>query len=168
MHSESIMIDEGARKEIADGLSQCLAESYILYLKTQNFHWNVTGRMFHSLHKLFEEQYQDLAMAVDTIAERIRALGFFAPASFAQFIKLSSIDEEEQVPPAEDMIQLLFDGNSAVIRTAQQVMELSERMHDGPTVDLMNQRMQQHQKNAWMLRSQVEVSTQVDRSRRVA
>jgi len=145
-----------SRKEIADGLCRCLAETYVLYLKTQNFHWNVTGPMFHSLHEMFEEQYQDLALAADTIAERIRALGYFAPATFEQFSALSSINEESQVPPAEEMIQLLFEDNDQIVHMAQKVMEIAERSHDGPTVDLLNQRMLQHQKNAWMLRSHLE------------
>jgi starvation-inducible DNA-binding protein len=145
-----------ADKEIAEGLGRCLAESYLLYLKTQNFHWNVTGPMFHSLHKMFEEQYLDLAQAVDLIAERIRALGHYAPATFVEFSKLSKITEETGVPAADEMIQLLYDGNEQVVRSCHRVMELGEADGDGPTVDLMNQRMSQHQKNAWMLRSHIQ------------
>lgn len=148
-----IGISEASRKEISDGISRLLADSYILYVKTHNFHWNVTGPMFNTLHQMFEEQYTELAQAVDEIAERIRALGFPAPGSYKQFAELSSIEEEEGVPEAEDMIRQLVQGQEAVARTARQVLPVAAEVSDEPTVDLLTQRMQIHEKNAWMLRS---------------
>lgn len=148
-----IGISEASRKEIADGISRVLADSYILYVKTHNFHWNVTGPLFNTLHTMFEEQYTELAEAVDEIAERIRALGFPAPGSYKQFIELSSIEEETGVPEAEDMIRQLVQGQEAVARTARQVLPVAAEVSDEPTVDLLTQRMQIHEKNAWMLRS---------------
>src|SRR5690625_1558843 len=141
------------REKIADGLARLLADSYTLYLKTHNFHWNVTGPMFSTLHDLFEEQYTELAEAVDEIAERIRALGFPAPGSYREFGKLSSIEEAEGVPDAEDMIKQLVEGQEAVVRTARRVLPIAGEVNDEPTVDLVTQRMQIHEKNAWMLRS---------------
>jgi starvation-inducible DNA-binding protein len=148
-----IGISEASRKDIADGISRVLADSYILYVKTHNFHWNVTGPLFNTLHTMFEQQYTELAEAVDEIAERIRALGFPAPGSYKQFIELSSIEEETGVPDAEDMIRQLVQGQEAVARTARQVLPVAAEVSDEPTVDLLTQRMQIHEKNAWMLRS---------------
>ena len=148
-----IGIPEGQRKAIAGGLSKLLADTYTLYLKTHNFHWNVTGPMFQTLHLMFETQYNELSLAVDSIAERIRALGFPAPATYAQFARLSSISEQEGVPSAEEMIRLLVSGQEAVTRTARSLFEAVDGAHDEPTADLLTQRMQVHEKTAWMLRS---------------
>lgn len=141
------------RKDIADGLSHLLADTYTLYLKTHNFHWNVTGPMFNTLHLMFEGQYNELALAVDTIAERIRALGHPAPGSYKDFSKLSSIKEASGVPDAKTMIKQLVDGQEAVVRTARKVFPVAEKASDEPTCDLLTQRMQTHEKTAWMLRS---------------
>lgn len=149
----NIGINEQDRKEIADGLAKLLADTYTLYLKTHNFHWNVTGPMFETLHLMFERQYTELAAAVDQIAERIRALGFPAPGTYAEFGRLASIKEEPGVPNAESMIRLLVDGQETVVRTARSVFPSVERAQDEPTADLLTQRMQVHEKTAWMLRS---------------
>ena len=149
----NIGIEEGDRREIAEGLSRLLADTYTLYLKTHNFHWNVTGPMFQTLHLMFETQYNELALAVDQIAERIRALGFPAPATYGGFSRLSSIKEEEGVPSAGEMIRLLVQGQEAVVRTARSIFPVVERASDEPTADLLTQRMQIHEKTAWMLRS---------------
>jgi len=149
----NIGIAEEERKAIAEGLSKLLADTYTLYLKTHNFHWNVTGPMFQTLHLMFETQYNELALAVDLIAERIRALGFPAPGSYKEFSRLSSIKEEEGTPNAEEMIRLLVEGQEAVVRTARSVFPVVDRSNDEPTADLLTQRMQIHEKNAWMLRS---------------
>jgi starvation-inducible DNA-binding protein len=141
------------RQEIADGLSRMLADSYSLYLKTHNFHWNVTGPMFNTLHLMFEGQYTELAAAVDEVAERIRALGFPAPGTYSQFQELSSIPEVEGVPAAEEMIRQLVEGQEAVVRTAREILDTADAANDQPTMDLLTQRMQVHEKNAWMLRS---------------
>src|SRR5216684_1988654 len=141
-----IGINETDRQEIADQLSHLLADTYTLYLKTHNFHWNVTGPMF-------ERQYTELAQAVDEIAERIRALGFPAPATYARFAKLSAIKEEPGVPNAETMIRLLLNGHETVVRTARSIFPVVERSQDEPTKDLLIKRMQVHEKTAWMLRS---------------
>jgi starvation-inducible DNA-binding protein len=151
--SMNIGIDEKDRKQVCRGLSKLLADSYLLYLKTQNYHWNVTGKMFQSLHNMFEEQYQDLAEAVDEIAERIRALGEFAPGTFSQFAKVTSIKEENGIPTAEEMIHNLVVGNEAVVTTAREIISLCDDAEDDVTADLMVERMQRHEKNAWMLRS---------------
>lgn len=148
-----IGIEEKDRKAIADGLSKVLADTYTLYLKTHNFHWNVTGPMFQTLHLAFETQYTELALAVDVIAERIRALGFPAPGTYAAFSKLTVIKEEENVPKAEEMIRILVQGNEAVDRTARALIPLVSEVNDEPTADLLTQRMQVHEKTAWMLRS---------------
>lgn len=148
-----IGIDETARKEIAEGLSRLLADTYTLYLQTHNYHWNVTGPMFQTLHLMFETQYNELAEAVDLIAERIRALGFPAPATYAEFSRLSSIKETQGVPSAEEMIRTLVLGQEAVVRTARSIFPSVERASDEPTADLLTQRMQIHEKTAWMLRS---------------
>jgi starvation-inducible DNA-binding protein len=146
-------IEEKDRQEIAQGLSKLLADTYTLYLKTHNFHWNVTGPMFQTLHLMFEQQYNELALAVDQIAERIRALGFFAPGSYREFSQLSSIKEEEEIPDAREMIRLMVEGQEKVIRTARSVFSVVDRVNDEPTADLLTQRMQVHEKTAWMLRS---------------
>ena len=152
----NIGIAEADRAAIAEGLSRLLADTYTLYLKTHNFHWNVTGPMFNTLHLMFEGQYNELALAVDAIAERIRALGFPAPGTYAAYARLSSIKEDEGVPNAQDMIRLLVQGQEAVVRTARSIFPLLEKVSDEPTADLLTQRMQIHEKNAWMLRSLLE------------
>ena len=151
-----IGIPKKTRKQIADGLARLLADTYTLYLKTHNFHWNVTGPMFNTLHLMFETQYNELALAVDLIAERIRALDFPAPGSYAQFSKLSSIPEETGTPSAKEMIKQLVDGQEAVVRTARALFPVVNAADDQPTADLLTQRMQLHEKNAWMLRSLLE------------
>jgi starvation-inducible DNA-binding protein len=149
----NIGIDESGRKQIAEGLSNMLADTYTLYLKTHNFHWNVTGPMFQTLHLMFEQQYNELALAVDLIAERIRALGFPAPGTYADFAERSSIKEERGVPSAEQMIRQLVEGQEATVRTARSVFPLTDKLNDEATADLLTQRMQVHEKTAWMLRS---------------
>jgi starvation-inducible DNA-binding protein len=144
------------RRQIAEGLSHLLADTYTLYLKTHNFHWNVTGPMFNTLHLMFEEQYTELAAAVDLIAERIRALGFPAPGSYKAYARLSSIEEAENVPPAEEMIAQLVKGQEVVVRTARKIFSAVERANDEASADLLTQRMQVHEKTAWMLRSLLE------------
>ena len=148
-----IDIDEADRHAITDGLSKLLADSYTLYLKTHNYHWNVTGPMFQTLHLMFETQYNELALAVDQIAERIRALGAPAPASYREFAALSAVKEDDDRPNANEMIRRLVRGQETVARTARAVFPAVERAHDEPTADLLTQRMQVHQKTAWMLRS---------------
>jgi starvation-inducible DNA-binding protein len=148
-----IGIDEKTRKEIGKGLSRLLADTYTLYLKTHNFHWNVTGPMFNTLHLMFEAQYTELALAVDLVAERIRALGFPAPGSYKQFADLTSLKEETGVPKAEDMIRQLVKDQEAVVRTARSIFPLVDKANDEPTADLLTQRMQVHEKTAWMLRA---------------
>jgi starvation-inducible DNA-binding protein len=152
----NIGIDAKQRKKIAHGLSRLLADTYTLYLKTHNFHWNVTGPMFNTLHLMFETQYNELALAVDLIAERIRALGFPAPGSYREFAKLTSIAESEGSPDATEMIRQLAEGQEAVVGTARSVFPDAEAAGDQPTADLLTQRMQVHEKNAWMLRSLLE------------
>lgn len=149
----NIGIDEDSRREIAAGLSRVLADTYTLYLKTHNFHWNVTGPMFHMLHTMFEEQYNELALAVDEIAERIRTLGFPAPGTYDEFARLSSIEEDRGVLGAKDMVRRLVEGQESVVRTARELLEIAEKANDQPTLDLLTQRMQVHEKTAWMLRS---------------
>lgn len=149
-------ISEKDRADIAAGLSKLLADTYTLYLKTHNFHWNVTGPMFQTLHLMFEGQYNELALAVDAIAERIRALDFPAPGTYKEYTKLSSIKETEGVPKATEMIRLLVEGQEAVVRTARSIFPIVEKAHDEPTADLLTQRMQIHEKTAWMLRSLLE------------
>jgi starvation-inducible DNA-binding protein len=153
-----IGISEKDRRKVAEGLSAFLSDSYTLYLKTHNFHWNVTGPMFNSLHAMFMTQYTEQWTALDEIAERIRALGFTAPGSYAEFVKLSSI-KEEQSPGGLDwqgMVRQLVSGNEAVCRTARKVIKTGEAAGDDPTVDLATQRLQIHEKYAWMLRSLLE------------
>jgi starvation-inducible DNA-binding protein len=156
MATIDIGIKEESRKQIADGLSRLLADTYTLYLKTHNFHWNVTGPMFQTLHLMFETQYNELALAVDLVAERIRALGYPAPATYSDYAKLSSIKETAGVPKAEEMIRLLVEGQEAVVRTARSIFPIVDDAHDEPTADLLTQRMQVHEKTAWMLRSLLE------------
>ena len=151
-----IGIAEGPRKAIADGLSRLLADEYTLYLKTHNFHWNVTGPMFNTLHLMFETHYTEAALAVDLVAERIRALGFPAPGTYGQYVKLSSIKETEGVPAAMDMVRLLVQGHEACAKTARSVFPLADQASDEPTADLLTQRLQVHEKTAWMLRALLE------------
>ena len=148
-----IGIDTADREAIAEGLSRLLADSYTLYLKTHNYHWNVVGPMFNTLHLMFEVQYNELALAVDLIAERIRALGVRAPGSYREFAALSSITEDDDQPDAEEMIRRLVIGQETVARTARSVFPVVERASDEPTADLLTQRLQVHEKTAWMLRS---------------
>ena len=151
-----IGISEKDRTEIAGGLGKLLADSYTLYLKTHNFHWNVTGPMFQTLHLMFQTQYEELALAVDLVAERIRALGHPAPGTYAEFGKLSSIAETKGVPKALEMVRLLVEGQEAVVRTARSIFPAVERASDEATADLLTQRIQLHEKTAWMLRSLLE------------
>jgi starvation-inducible DNA-binding protein len=148
-----IGISEKDRKQLADGLSRLLADTYTLYLKTHNFHWNVTGPMFQTLHLMFETQYNELALAVDLIAERIRALGHVAPGSYGAYAKLATIREETGVPAATAMISSLVKGHEAVAKTARAVFPVAEAANDQPTADLLTQRLQIHERTAWMLRS---------------
>jgi starvation-inducible DNA-binding protein len=148
-----IGIDEADRLAITDGLSRLLADTYTLYLKTHSYHWNVTGPMFQTLHLMFETQYNELALAVDLIAERIRALGAPAPGSFREFSALSSITEDSDRPDAAEMIRRLVKSQETVVRTTRSIFPAVEAAHDEPTADLLTQRMQVHEKTAWMLRS---------------
>jgi len=151
-----IGISDKDRKQIARELSKFLADSYTLYLKTHNFHWNVTGSMFNALHNMFEAQYTEQWTALDEIAERIRALGYNAPGSYAEFVKLSSIKEEPgatEAPDWREMVRQLVVGNEAVCRTARKVLDVADDADDAPTEDLATQRLQTHEKYAWMLRS---------------
>jgi starvation-inducible DNA-binding protein len=151
-----IGIPEAERAKIAEGLTRVLADTYTLYLKTHNYHWNVTGPMFNTLHTMFEVQYNELWMAVDEIAERIRSLGEYAPGSYAAYADLTSIEEDAGVPKAEAMLANLVKGHEAVARTARAVFPLAEDASDEPTADLLTQRMQASEKTAWMLRSMLE------------
>jgi starvation-inducible DNA-binding protein len=149
----NIGINEQQRAQIADGLSRLLADSYSLYLKTHNYHWNVTGPHFNSLHQMFEDQYNELAPAIDEIAERIRSLGVRAPGSYSEFGKLTGIEEATGKETAEDMTRQLVLGHEAVARTAREAFAAADDANDEPTADLLTQRMQIHEKTAWMLRS---------------
>jgi starvation-inducible DNA-binding protein len=151
-----IGISEQDRRKIAEGLSRLLADTFTLYLTTHNFHWNVKGPMFQTLHVMFEEQYNELWLALDAIAERIRALGFPAPGTYAEYAKLSSIKETSGVPEAQQMVRILVAGQEAVARTARKVFPVVDKSNDEPTADLLTQRMQVHEKTAWMLRSLLE------------
>ena len=151
-----IGIKPGDRKKIADGLSRLLADTYTLYLMTHNFHWNVTGPMFNTLHQMFMQQYTELWNAVDPIAERIRALGFPAPGSYGEFGKLSSVGEVDGVPKAQEMVALLNKGHETVARTARSLLPVADAANDQPTLDLLTQRLDIHEKTAWMLRSLLE------------
>lgn len=152
----NIGIPETDRKLIADGLSRLLADSYVLKVKTHNYHWNVTGPMFQTLHVMFEGQYTELNAAVDLVAERIRALGEFAPGTYQQFSKLTQIQEDSSVPRAKEMIQSLMVGHETVARTARSIFPAAEKGSDEATLDLLTQRIQLHEKTAWMLRSLLE------------
>jgi starvation-inducible DNA-binding protein len=152
----NIGISAEDRAAIAEGLSRLLADTYTLYLQTHNFHWNVTGPQFQTLHLMFEAQYNELALAVDLVAERIRSLGFPAPGTYKQYAKLTSIKEQDGVPTATDMIQLLVEGQEAVVRTARSIYGVVEKARDEATADLLTQRIQLHEKTAWMLRSLLE------------
>lgn len=148
-----IGISDEDRAAIADQLAHLLADTYTLYLRTHQYHWNVTGPMFQTLHLMFETQYNELALAVDAIAERIRALGVRAPGSYSEFAALASISEDDDTPDAEEMIRRLVLGQEAVVRTARSIFAAVEVAGDEPTADLLTQRMQVHEKTAWMLRS---------------
>lgn len=145
-----------AKEPVVEALSELLASSYTLYLKTHNYHWNVTGPMFTTLHTLFETQYTELALAVDEIAERIRTLGAFAPASYSAFTELSTVSEETGHPTAKEMIRVLVADQKAISDSAQRVVEAAEAIQDSATADLGTRRMDIHEKNAWMLRSHLE------------
>ena len=158
--SKAALIDIGIKPEqrqaIAGGLSRLLADEYTLYLKTHNFHWNVTGPMFNTLHLMFETHYNESALAVDLVAERIRALGFPAPGTYSAYAKLSSIEETDGVPEAMEMVRLLVKGHESCAKTARSVFPLADKARDEPTADLLTQRLQVHEKTAWMLRSLLE------------
>lgn len=149
----NIGISNGDRKKVAEGLAKLLADSSILYLKTHNFHWNVEGPMFNTLHQMFMVQYTELWNALDLIAERIRALGEYAPGSYKKYAKLTSLTESEDVPNATEMIQQLLEGHEAVARTARSIFPAAEKAGDEASLDLLTQRIQLHEKTAWMLRS---------------
>ena len=149
-------ISDEERKQIVQGLSGLLADTYTLYLKTHNYHWNVTGPMFRTLHLMFMELYTEQWAAVDLIAERIRALGAPAPGTYEEFAALTSIENTKGLPNAEEMIRILMEGQATVVRTARKLFPISEDANDQPTCDLLTQRMQIHEKNAWMLRSLLE------------
>lgn len=159
-NTKSIAIDigipEDQRKQIAAGLSALLADSYTLYLMTHNFHWNVTGPQFNSLHTMFMDQYTEQWNALDIIAERIRALGFPAPGTYKEFVKLASIKEVEGVPKATDMVRHLVAAQEATARTARKLFDLVDEANDQPTADVLTQRIDVHEKTAWMLRSLLE------------
>ena len=149
----NIGINEADRTEVAEGLKVFLADSYTLYLKTHNYHWNVTGPQFQTLHTLFEEQYTELWTAVDEIAERIRALGAQAPGSYKAFAKLTSLEEPEEVPAAEEMVRQLGADHEAVVRSARKVLHTAQKAEDEVTIGLLTDRMAVHEKTAWMLRA---------------
>lgn len=149
----NIGISAADRKKVAGQLSRLLADNYSLYLKTHGFHWNVTGPMFNSLHVMFETQYNELWLANDEIAERIRALDVFAPGSYSQFGKLTSIKEESRVPDWKGMVAQLVEGHETCVRTAREAIKLAEKAGDQPSADLATQRVEAHEKTAWMLRS---------------
>ncbi len=155
-HPIDIGIPEADRIEIADGLSRVLADTYTLYLKTHNYHWNVTGPLFNTLHLMFETQYNELWIAVDLIAERIRSLGRPAPGTYTQFAALTSIAEPDGIPTAEAMLLDLVNGNEAVAKTAREIFAVADGANDQSTADLLTQRLQVHEKVAWMLRSMLE------------
>jgi len=152
-----IGISEKDRSAISEGLARLLADTYTLYLTTHNFHWNVTGPMFNSLHAMFMAQYTELWNAVDPIAERIRSLGHVAPGSYAQFGALTSLKDAPAVPPnALDMVRVLVEGHEAVARTARSIFPLADKASDEPTADLLTQRLTVHEQAAWMLRANLE------------
>lgn len=152
----NIGISEKDRKKVVDGLARMLADTYTLYLKTHNFHWNVTGPMFQTLHLMFMTQYNEIWMAVDLVAERIRSLGHPAPGTYKEFAALTSIKDSSGTISAKEMIKQLVAGQEAVVRTAREVLPIAEKAGDQPTVDLLSARMEVHEKNAWMLRSLLE------------
>ncbi len=152
----NIGISEADRQTIVDGLSRLLADSYTLYLQTHNFHWNVTGPMFNTLHTMFMTQYTEQWGALDLIAERIRALGFPAPGTYAEYARLSSVKEVTGVPKAMEMVRILVDAQEATARTARSLFPVVEAANDQPTSDLITQRLDVHEKTAWMLRSLLE------------
>ncbi|MEJ2900672.1 Dps family protein [Acinetobacter sp. NS-4] len=158
--SKAVKIDIGIshsdRAKIVEGLSKLLADSYTLYLMTHNFHWNVTGPQFNSLHNMFMTQYTEQWNALDIIAERIRVLGFPAPGTYKQFVKLTAIKEVEGVPKAEEMVSLLVNAHETVARTARSLFPIVDEVNDQPTADLITQRLEVHEKTAWMLRSLLE------------
>ena len=154
--SINIGINDKDRKKIADGLSKLLADTYTLYLKTHNFHWNVTGPLFNTLHVMFMTQYTEEWTALDDIAERIRALGHNAPGTYREYAELSSIKEPTNIPDALEMVRLLVKGNEAVATTARQAFAAADEGNDQPTADLLTRRLDIHEKNAWMLRSLLE------------
>ena len=141
------------RAAIAKGLSRLLADTYVVYLKTHNFHWNVEGPMFQTLHQMFMEQYTETWNAIDLVAERIRSLGHYAPGTYKEYLELARVKETPGQPRAEQMVRLLIEGQEAIVRTAREVLPIAEQADDQPTLDLLTQRMQVHEKNAWMLRS---------------
>ncbi|GAA0287965.1 Dps family protein [Psychrosphaera haliotis] len=149
----NIGINAEDRSNIAEGLKKLLADSYTLYLQTHNFHWNVTGPQFRELHLMFEEHYQDLALAVDDIAERIRTLDFAAPGTYKEFARLSSIEEVDGVPEAGVMVDLLTKGHEQVVQTARKVLKTAQDADDESTAALVGDRMRVHEKNSWMLRA---------------
>jgi starvation-inducible DNA-binding protein len=148
-----IGIPAASRREISESLSRVLADTYTLYLKTHNYHWNVTGPMFNDLHAMFMTQYTELWGSVDLIAERIRSLGFPAPGTYRRFVELSSIKEDDDVPEAKRMVKNLLKGHETVARTCREAFPAAERGNDQPTIDILTERMQVHEKTAWMLRS---------------
>ncbi|MCH2449890.1 MAG: DNA starvation/stationary phase protection protein [Gracilimonas sp.] len=152
----NIGISKEHREKISEGLSKVLADSYLLYLKTHNYHWNVTGELFHQLHEQFEEQYTELAEAIDVIAERIRAIGFRAPGSFKEFNEITSITEDTDQPKAMEMVKRLAKANEQVIRTAREALKPANEAEDEATIDLLTERLTVHSKTAWMLRSHLE------------
>lgn len=151
-----IGISDDQREQIATNLGRLLADSYMLYLKTHNYHWNVTGMNFQSLHAMFEEQYTELAEAIDVIAEQIRSLGHFAPGSFMEYSKLTSITEEEGVPDERTMLERLQVANETIIRTAREALPACEEAGDEASLDLVTERIRNHSKVAWMLRSHLQ------------
>jgi starvation-inducible DNA-binding protein len=152
----NIGINKEDRKAIAEGLARVLADSYMVYLKTHNYHWNVTGKLFHPLHAMFEEQYTELAEAIDEIAERIRALGFRAPGSFREFSEITSIEEDTGHPDAIEMIKRSAEANETILRTAREALKPCHEAGDEATIDLLTHRLKVHSKTAWMLRSHLE------------
>lgn len=153
----NIGIDQNTRKEISHGLAQVLADTYTLYLQTHNFHWNVTGPSFETLHLLFEKQYNELWQAADFIAERIRSLGFPAPGTYAEFTKLATIKEQAGVPDAKNMLRILLEGHESLCRSTRNLFPIAEDARDASTADLLTERMEAHEKTSWMLRSLLEV-----------
>ena len=151
-----IGISNKDRKEIAEGLTNLLADSYMVYLKTHNYHWNVTGSLFRSLHEMFEEQYTELAGAIDVIAERIRSIGYRAPGSFREYTKITSIEEDSDQPDALEMVRRLALDHETILRTARKILPACEKAGDEASLDLITQRLDRHSKTDWMLRSHLE------------